>query len=130
MIEVECKEITLDEQLALASAITEGLEGKGVALVNDTSVVIDSISKVDFADVLNVVKSFISRRKDTGLYSLDTVRDSIIVRSPDPLAKSRGRKDPGQILPPNVLKCPYCGFVTQFEEAYTVHVRAHGGILH
>ena len=128
MIEVDCSEMTLDDQLALASAISEGLSGRGMALVKDSKVVLDPLAKVSTGEVLGIVKAFISKRKDAQHYSVEEDGDDIMVHTPDPLARSRGRKDPGQLLPPNLLKCPFagCGFVTPYQELLTIHVRSHG----
>ena len=120
--------MTFDEQLALASAISDGLSGRGVALVKDQSLIIDPLSKVNQEEVVQVVRNYVSKRKDADLFQIEAEGDSIVVHTPDPLARSRGKKDLGVRLPPNVLKCPYCGFITQYEEAYVVHTRAHGAI--
>ena len=119
--------MTLDEQIALASAISDGLEGRAVALVKDTKLVLDSPSgAVSADDVLALVQSFVSKRDDAHHCSAELSGDEILVHTPDPLARSRGRKDTGQLLPPNLLKCPFCSFVTPYQELYFVHVRAHG----
>ena len=126
MIQVECKEMTLDDQLALAAAISDGLGGKAVALVKDDKIVLDTMTNtVTTGEVLNIVRAFVSRRKDSQHYSVDSSEDDIMVHTPDPLARSRGRKDSGQWLPNNLLKCPYCAFVTPYQELYDVHARSH-----
>jgi hypothetical protein len=129
VIQVECKEMTLDDQLALAAAISDGLEGRAVALVKDDKIVLDAmVDTVTTGEVLGIVRAFVSRRKDSQHYSVDSDGDDIMVHTPDPLARSRGRKDSGQWLPDNLLKCPWsgCGFVTPYPELYAVHVRSHG----
>jgi len=129
VIQVECKEMTLDEQLALAAAISDGLDGRGVALVKDDKIVLDSMSNaVTTGEVLAVVRAFVSRRKDAEHYSVDSNGEDIVVHTPDPLSRSRGRKDSGQWLPDNLMKCPWsgCGFVTPYQELYAIHVRSHG----
>ena len=127
MIEVDCGEMTVDEQIALASAISDGLGGKGMALVKDTKIVLDVISgEVSTRDVLALVRNYVARRKDAQNFSVDTKGDEIIVHTPDPLARSRGRRDTGQLLPPNLLQCPFCSFVTPYQELYNIHVRSHG----
>lgn len=122
--------MTFDEQLALASVISDGLSGKGVALVKDASIVIDEMSEVDAREVVQMVKNFVSKRKDANLYEVEAEGNDIEVHTPDPLARSRGRKEAGEVLPPNVLKCPYCLFVTEYKDVYDAHVRAHVGFLH
>ena len=127
LIEVDCGEMTVDEQIALASAISDGLGGKGMALVKDTKIVLDVISgEVSTRDVLALVRNYVARRKDAQNFSVDTKGDEIIVHTPDPLARSRGRRDTGQLLPPNLLQCPFCSFVTPYQELYNIHVRSHG----
>ena len=125
LIQVDCSEMTLDDQLALASAISDGLAGKGEALIKDSKVVVDAISKVDAGEVVRIVQGWVSKRKDAGHYSVESDGDRVVVRTPDPLARSRGRKDTGQLLPDNLLKCPYCAFVTPYQELYDVHMRSH-----
>jgi hypothetical protein len=129
VIQVECKEMTLDDQLAMAAAISDGLEGRGVALVKDDKIVLDSMeNKISTDEVLSIVKAFVSKRKDSQHYSVYSKGDDIVVHTPDPLVRSRGRKDSGQWLPDNLLKCPWsgCGFVTPYPELYNIHVRSHG----
>ena len=126
MIVVDCSEMTLDDQLALASAISDGLGGRGVALVKDSTLVIDAMSKVGAGEVLGLVRSFVSKRKDARYYSVEPDGERISVHTPDPLSRSRGRKDTGQLLPENLLKCLFFFFVTAYKEIYTVHVRSHG----
>jgi len=127
LIEVDCSEMTVDEQLALASAISDGLAGRAVALVKDDKVVLDTLTgKTTPRDVLTLVRNFVLKRKEARLYSVELTRDTIKVHTPDPLARSRGRKDTGQLLPPNILKCPFCNFVTPYQELYDIHFRSHG----
>ena len=130
MIEVDCSEMTLDDQLSLASAISDGLGGRAVALVKDDKLVLDTMSnKIGVDEVANLVRGFASKRKDAAHYSVETDGEKVKVHTPDPLARSRGRKDTGQLLPDNLLKCPWCSFVTPYEELYNVHVRSHGFAL-
>ena len=127
MIGVECGEMTVDEQIALASAISDGLAGKAVALINGTRIVLDALSGEPSPDeVLEIVKDFASRRMDSAEWSVEASGGSIVVHSSDPLSRSRGRKDTGQLLPDNLFKCPFCPFVTPYEELYVVHYRSHG----
>jgi len=127
LIEVDCSEMTVDEQIALASAISDGLAGRAVALVKDDKVVLDTLTgKTTPGDVLTLVRNFVLKRKEARLYSVELTGDTIKVHTPDPLARSRGRKDTGQLLPPNILKCPFCNFVTPYQELYDIHFRSHG----
>jgi hypothetical protein len=124
MIQIDCSEMTLDEQLALSSSISEGLQGRGVALVNGSKIVIDEIQgKVSASEVLTLVRGFVSKRKDAKYYSVDAEGERFTVHTPDPLARNRGNKVAG--LPDNLLKCPHCSFVTPFQELYNVHLRSH-----
>ncbi len=126
LLEVDCSEMTLDDQLALASAISDGLGGRAVALVKDDKLALDTMSnKVTVGEVADVVRSFVSKRKDAKDYSVETDGDEVKVHTPDPLARARGRKDTGQLLPDNLLKCPYCAYVTPYQELYDVHMRSH-----
>ncbi len=126
MIKVNCRELTIDEQLALAAAISEAFQGKAVALVRDADLVLDVIEPPPPAedDVESVVAGFISKRKGGEHYSLERDGETFFVHSADPLARSRGRGRP--TLPDNLLKCPYCSYVTPYREAYDVHSRSHG----
>ena len=125
MLEIDCEELTADERLALASSISEELAGAALALIKGDGIVFDSVGQgeVDPATVEAAVRRFVSRRRDAEHYSVEREGDRIIVRSPDPIAALHGRRQ--DELPPNVKKCPYCPFVTPYEELYTVHVRAH-----
>ena len=127
MVSIDCRELTFDEQLALASDLSDQLGGKDVALIKGTSIVLDEISGTPptVGRLGSIVQGFVAKRKDARYYSVETDGDRIVVHSPDPLARSRGRKDTGQSLPPNLLKCPYCPFVTPYQEEYDVHTRAH-----
>lgn len=129
MLEVDCSEMALDEQLALASAVSEGLGGRGVALVKDSKLVIDALSALAPGEVAALVRAFVAKRKDAGLYRVEEEGELIVVRTPDPLARSRGRRDTGELLPPNLLKCPFCPFVTPYKELYDVHFRSHGFVM-
>ncbi|MDV3243897.1 MAG: hypothetical protein LYZ66_01830 [Nitrososphaerales archaeon] len=125
MILVDCSELSADEKLALASQISDRLEGVAIALIKGEDIVLDELSdeKPDPSLVKDTVADFISRRKDARYYSMEVVGERIIVHPADPIAAMR-RKAQNQ-LPPNLKKCPYCAFVTPYEELYTVHVRAH-----
>jgi hypothetical protein len=126
MIEIECKELTLDEQLALAGSLSDSLAGEALALVSDTRIRFDDLSgrEVEPARVEALVRDFISKRKDAKLYSLEWSGETMTVHTPDPLVRSRGRRV-GQ-LPDNVMMCPFCSFVTPYQELYNVHMRSHG----
>jgi len=126
MLELDCHELTLDEQLALASSISDSLAGRALALVSDSKIVFDTLSGSTLRpdEVETALRAFISRRKDAALYSVEGNGETLTVHSPDPLARGHGRKE-GQ-LPGNLLMCPFCPFITQYQETYNIHVRSHG----
>jgi len=130
LIEIDCRELTVDEQLALAGAISDALAGRALALVKDETIVFDSLQAPEpqKLEVEEVVRRFLSGRKESRYYSSEWSGKVLLVHSADPLARSRGKKDSGQMLPPNLLKCPFsgCGFVSPYEELLSVHVRSHG----
>jgi hypothetical protein len=125
MIEVDCAELTNDEKLALASEISDWLEGKALALVKLDSIVFDQLTdqKVGVETLRPIVVDFVSRRKDSEHYSVEVDGERIIVHSANPIAASRRREE--NTLPPNLKQCPYCSFITQYEEEYIVHLRSH-----
>jgi len=125
VLEIDCSELTADERLALASSISEELAGAALALIKGDDIVFDNLGKgeVDPKTIEGAVKRFVSRRRDAERYSIERDGDRIIVHSPDPIAALHGRRQ--NELPPNLKKCPYCAFVTPYEELYMVHVRAH-----
>jgi hypothetical protein len=125
VLQVDCGELSSDEQIALAGAINETLNGRGFAMVKGHLIVIDSIAEgpKDEGDVANAISRFLSRRKDAALYSCERVGDTFVIHSPDPVAVARGRRP--ATLPSNLFKCPFCPFVTPYEELYVVHYRSH-----
>jgi hypothetical protein len=125
MIEVDCAELSNDEKLALASEISDWLEGRALALIKLDSIVLDQLTdeKLDVETVGPIVGDFISRRKDSEHYSFEVHGQKIIVHSADPIAASKRKQE--NTLPPNLKQCPYCSFITQYEEEYTVHLRSH-----
>jgi hypothetical protein len=130
LLQIDCRELTVDEQLALAASLSDSFSGRALALVKDETIVFDLFHAPDpqRQEVEAVVSTFISGRKDSKYFSTTWDGPTLIVHSADPLARSHGRKDRGQMLPPNLMKCPFsgCGFVTPYQELYAVHVRSHG----
>ncbi len=122
---IDCRELTVDEQLALAGALSDSLEGRAVALVKDESIVFDIFRKPEpqRTEVEAVVEKFLSRRRDSRYYSAEWDGVSLVVHSADPLARSRGRRE--HTLPDNLLKCPSCAFITPYKELYDAHVKTH-----
>lgn len=129
LLTINCHELSADEQLALASVLSDEFQGRVLALVRDEEIVFDIIAgrDLDEARVESVVMSFIGRRKEAEHYSLERSGDILVVHSSDPLARARGRKRGG--LPANLLRCPFCNFVTPYQEAYDVHFRSHGTMM-
>ena len=127
-IVIDCKELTVDEQLALAGALSDAFEGRVFALVKNETIVFDTINAPgpQKQEVEEIVGRFLSKRKDSSYYSSQWDGSTLVLHSADPLARSRGRKDSGQMLPPNLLKCPFCSFVTPYQELYDIHFRSHG----
>jgi hypothetical protein len=75
-------------------------------------------------EVEAIARHFVSRRKDARHYLVERDWDFLVVHSPDPLGRRRGRKKAS--LPGNLLQCPFCSFVTPYQELYNIHVRSHG----
>lgn len=125
MTEIDCRELTSDEQIALAGSITEALRGSGIAIIKGRTIVLDKLSgtQLDQSAIDSAVAGFIRRRRDSSHYSVERDGDRIVVHSPDPIAGAREGRRRG--LPPNLLKCPFCPYVTPYEEAYVVHYRSH-----
>ncbi|MBI3841314.1 MAG: hypothetical protein HY297_05130 [Thaumarchaeota archaeon] len=126
VVTIDCKELTADEKLALAAEISDSTAGKAVALVKGSSIAIDDFSgeAQSLERVAGLVADFLARRAKPDLYSFETMGDTIFIHSPDPIAALHGRRQ--NQLPDNIKQCPFCGFVTPYDEEYTVHVRAHG----
>jgi hypothetical protein len=125
MIEVDCSELTQEEQLALAASILDELLGKSLALVKGNSIVIDWMSgpKLDVAQLMHFVEKFVSRRKDAKYYGVARQEDKVVVHSPDPTAANRTRTN--YRLPPGAYQCPACGLILPDEGRYQLHLRTH-----
>jgi len=125
VLQIDCSELSADEKLALASEISDVLEGRALALVKLESIVFDQLSgeKISVETLQPIVSDFVSRRKDSQYYSVEVRGETLVVHSADPIAASRRKTE--YTLPPNLRQCPYCSFITQYEEEYTVHMRAH-----
>jgi hypothetical protein len=128
MILVDCSELSADEKLALASQLSDKLEGVAVALVKGEDIVLDPLSGERPAPsaVKDSVADFISRRKDAAHYAVELDGERIVVRSADPIPALRKKKQ--NQLPPNLKPCPFCGFVTQYEDLLMLHTRLHGSV--
>jgi hypothetical protein len=127
MILVDCSELSADEKLALASQLSDKLEGVAVALIKGEDIVLDALSheRLEPSAVKDAVTDFVSRRRDAVHYAVEAAGERISVRSADPVSAMRNKKQ--NQLPPNLKQCPFCGFVTQYEDLLMHHVRLHGG---
>ncbi len=65
VLEIDCRELTADERLALASSISEELAGAALALIKGDGIVFDSIdqSEVDPESVEEAVRRKARARK-------------------------------------------------------------------
>lgn len=124
--EIDCGELSSDEQLALAAHLNEALQGRAISLVKGDRIVFDNLSgdSTDCDTVEAAVKEFVSRRRDAEHFLVERRDDTLVVRSPDPIAASHRSRPKG--LPPNIFACPFCPFVTPYQELYVVHYRSHG----
>ncbi len=126
MILIDCSELPVDEKLALAARISDEMDGRVIALVKGRDIVLDEVSGETpaISSVRSIVEDFVSHRKEGSRYSLDVSGDRIVVHPADPIPGLRKERE--NDLPPNLKQCPFCGFVTEYDGLYIVHVRAHG----
>ena len=126
MISVDCHELTNQEQLALASSISDSLSGRALALIDKDKIVLDVLKGPGPAldEVEAIVRRWTAGQQDSEYYGVEVQENTIIIKSPDPVAAThRRRVNP---LPDNLKQCPFCAFVTPYDELYIVHVRSHG----
>lgn len=125
LIKIDCHELTVDEQLALAGALSDRLAGRAIALVKDEEIVFDILDGPEpkQSEVQEIAEQFASRRKDSKYYSAEWEGSRLLVHSADPLARSRGRKEHN--MPDNLYKCPSCAYMTLYKEMYDAHVKTH-----
>lgn len=125
MIEVDCSELSQEEQLALAASISDELQGKSLALVKGSSIVIDPISgpKLDIAQLVHFVERFVSKRKNVNYYDVERQEDKVVVHSSDPIAANRNRTQ--YRVAPGAYQCPACGLILPDEGKYQIHLRTH-----
>jgi len=125
MFKVNCSELSGVMKLALAEAISGGLGGSGVALLDGDYVAIDTLSgpEIGAVRIRSLVGSYLSSRSDASVYHLEEKGDSIIVHSSAPV--SAREKRVVESLPPGLLQCPDCGYLTTSEEKYEDHLRMH-----
>ena len=125
MLQIDCSELSPDEKLTLASEISDALEGRALALVKLDAIVFDQLSdeKVGVDTLQPIVSDFVSREERLAVLRSGGERgdrDGTFGRP------HRGSEEEDRVHPAADLRqCPYCSFITQYEEEYTVHVRAH-----
>lgn len=127
MILVDCSELSADEKLALASQLSDTLEGVAVALIKGEDIVLDALSdeRLEQSVVNGAVTDFVSRRKNAVHYTVEVAGERIVVHSAGHVPAKRKKKQ--NQLPPNLKQCSFCGFTTQYEDLLMLHVRLHGG---
>ncbi len=126
MITIDCRELSTDEQLALAAAISDALQGRCVALKRDNEIVVDNLlgQPPEPVEVEAIVRRFIGKRRQPEHYSVERKGDTFVVHAPDPVAAGHAKRKAQ--LPENLMKCPLCGFVSPYEEMYNIHLKSHG----
>jgi hypothetical protein len=125
MIRVDCSELSGETKLALAEAISEGLGGSGVALLDGNGIVVDALSgpEIGVAEVQSILKLHISGRKDASAYRVESDGKHLVVHSSAPVSAKEKRVK--EKLPPGLSQCPVCGFVTTSGDEYHDHLRIH-----
>jgi len=125
MIKVDCSELSGETKLALAEAISEGLAGSGVALLDGDKIAIDTLSGPDVgADrIQSILTSYIARMKDGSAYRVENNGNHIVVHSSAPATPQEKRVE--DRLPPGLFQCPVCGYVTTSQDQYDDHMRMH-----
>jgi len=109
----------------MAEAISNGLDEKGVALLDGNNVAIDTLSGPDIgADrIQSILRSYISGRNDASAYRVEGDSMHVVVHSSVPVSAQKRRVE--ERLPPGLFQCPICGFVTTSEDGYHEHLRIH-----
>ncbi len=125
VIRIDCSELSGEMKLALAEAISEGLDGRGVALLSGGSIAIDLLRGPEVTPTFleSLAQSYLSKRKDASAYRVEVNGESVIVHSLIPV--SAQEKKVQDKLPPGLHQCPVCGFVTASEGEYENHLRIH-----
>ena len=125
MIKVDCSELSGETKLSVAEAISKGLNGAGVALLDGNYIAIDNLSGPDIGPdrIRSILTSYFSGRKDASMYRVESDGKHVAVRSSAPVSREEKRIE--DRLPPGLFQCPACGFVTTSEDGYHDHVRFH-----
>ena len=122
MIKVNCSELSGETKLAMAEAISKGLSGTGVALLDGDYVAIDTLSGPDISPerIRSILTSYISERKDASMYRGESDGKHIVVHSTRPA--SRQDKLVEDRLPPGLFQWEVCWFVMTSEDVYVVYI--------
>ena len=125
MIKVDCSELSGEVKLALAEAISDGLGGSGVALLDGDYIAIDTLSgpEASASRIESIISSYLSRADDASAYRVEGDGKRLVVHSS--LAVSAKEKKVRETLPPGLFQCPVCGFVTTSKDGYDDHLRMH-----
>jgi len=125
LIKIDCSELSGETKLAMAEAISNGLGGTGVALLDGNKIAIDSLSgpEIGAARIQSLVKSYLLTRKDASNYRIEDSGDLIIVHSS--IQVSEKEKKTKELLPPGLLQCPTCGYLATSQNQYEDHLRIH-----
>jgi len=125
MTKVDCSELSGETKVAIAVAISNGLNGAGVALLDGNNIVIDTLSgpEIEADRVEPILRSYISGREDASAYNVESDGQHIAVRSTVPVSPRAKRV--GDRLPPGLLQCPSCGAIMASKESYDDHLRLH-----
>jgi hypothetical protein len=109
----------------MAEAISNGLGGAGVALLDGSKIAIDSLSasEIGAAQIQSLVKSYLSTRKDAAKYRVEGSGNLIVVHSS--IQVSEKEKKTKEVLPPGLLQCPTCGYLATSQNQYEDHLRIH-----
>jgi len=125
MIKVDCSELSGETKLDFAVAISNGLDGAGVALLDGNDIAIDTVSgpEIGAERVESILRSYISGREDASSYEVESDGQHITVHCSVPVSPQAKRVEDN--LPPGLFQCPACGFVTTSEDGYKDHLRIH-----
>ncbi len=127
MVEVDCSELSGETKLIIARAISEGLEGTGIAFLKGDHIAIDTLSGPEIRSdrVQSILQSLVSGWKDASAYSVETPSSGQIVVHTSLPVSPKEKHVVDERLPPGLLHCTVCGYVTTSEDKYRNHLRIH-----
>jgi hypothetical protein len=78
MIKANCSELSGETKVAFAAAISNRLNGAGVALLDGNYIAIDTLSGLDIRldQVQSILRSYVSGRSDASAYQLETTANA------------------------------------------------------